>query len=143
MAEQAVERTRRSMGESSGGGARDLANDLGVNVLLEYPPLVWRSNPAWLTVRYVSADSFRRSATGRPRPSRPFGIRPVDFADEPRRESPRAPVPNRDSPMDVLEEMAVASADPQQSAAAADRSELTGSICSGPLRLGLWCVGLS
>jgi very-short-patch-repair endonuclease len=51
-----------------------------------------------------------------------LGIRPVDFVDEPQREPPRVPAPDRGSPTAVPAETAVASEDPEQSAAEADLS---------------------
>jgi hypothetical protein len=51
-----------------------------------------------------------------------LGIRPVDFVDEPQHEPARAPAPDRGSPTGVLAETAVASEDPEQSAAEADVS---------------------
>jgi hypothetical protein len=51
-----------------------------------------------------------------------LGIRPVDFVDEPQRESPRAPAPDRGRSMGVLAETRVDTEDPEQSTAEADVS---------------------
>lgn len=51
-----------------------------------------------------------------------LGIHPVDFVDEPQRESPRTPAPDRGSSTGVLGETRVDTEDPEQSAAGADVS---------------------
>ena len=51
-----------------------------------------------------------------------LGIHPVDFVDEPQRESPRAPALDRDSSTGIVAETRVDTEDPEQSAAEADVS---------------------
>jgi very-short-patch-repair endonuclease len=51
-----------------------------------------------------------------------LGIQPVDFVDEPQRESPRTPAPDRGSSTGVLGETRVDTEDPEQGAAEADVS---------------------
>jgi very-short-patch-repair endonuclease len=82
----------------------------------------------WTFVRVRESDFYagrQRALNAVVEACEELGIRPVDFVDEPQREPPRAPAPARGSRRDVLAETAVASEDPEQSAAEDDASSST------------------
>jgi very-short-patch-repair endonuclease len=82
----------------------------------------------WTFVRVRESDFYadrQRAVSAVVEACEELGIRPVDFVDEPQREPPRAPAPDRGSRRDVLAETAVASEDPEQSAVEDDASSST------------------
>jgi very-short-patch-repair endonuclease len=79
----------------------------------------------WTFVRVRESDFYadrQRAMTAVVEACEELGVRPVDFVDEPQREPPGALAPDRGSATAVLAEAAVASEDPEQSAADTDLS---------------------